>query len=89
VSGDDLQYIAVELRRPRQSENLHGLIAEGQFCVEGDEVWLYSMDGQRIAKQTIIPLLNARETAARILRQRESVRRSNFNRRIVYDKYYY
>ena len=90
VSGaDDLQYITIELARPRPSQNFHGRVAEAQFAVEGDEVWLYSMSGERLARQKIIPPMNARETAARMLRQRESVRRSDFNRRIVYDKYYY
>jgi hypothetical protein len=65
------------------------LCAEGQFCVEGNQVLLYDMQGMYQARQEIPPTFTARETAARLLKRRESMRRSDFNRRIVYDKFYY
>jgi hypothetical protein len=74
---------------PRPSQNFQGRIAEGQFCVEGGEIVLYDMSGQRIAREHIPKDFTPRQAAARLLKQRESSKRSDFDRKLVYPRYYY
>jgi hypothetical protein len=86
---DDLEYVTFQTARPRPSDGFPGQIEEGQFALEGNNVILYSMDGQRIAKQEIFPNLTPKQTASIMLKRRAGVRNSDFNRRISYPKVYY
>jgi len=89
VSGDDLTYVTYQTARPRPSEGFPGAIEEGQFCVEGNEVILYDMQGQRLGKQEIFRDLRPKQTAAIMLKRRAGTRNSDFNRRLVYPRTYY
>jgi hypothetical protein len=86
MKKNDLEYVAVELQRPRPSDNFHGRIAEGQFVAEDGYVLIYDMQGQRLAREPIPPNWTARQTAARALKSRESLRSSDFSRKIVYER---
>ena len=59
------------------------------FAVEGNEVILYSMEGQRLGKQEIFPNLTPKQTAAIMLKRRAGTRNGDFNRRLNYPKVYY
>jgi hypothetical protein len=86
---DDLEYLAVEIQRPRG--DFPGRVAEAQFVVEGDHVLLYDLTGHRLeaAPIPIPPSWTAKETAARALRKREMVRNTDFNRKLIYSRNYY
>jgi hypothetical protein len=87
---DDLQYVTFQTARPnRDPEVFPGRIEEGLYCVEGNCVLLYSMDGQRIDKQEIFPNLSPKQTASIMLKRRAGMRNSDFNRKIHYGKNYY
>jgi hypothetical protein len=89
TTKDDLQYVTVELERPRPCRDFHGRVAEGQFVCEGDHIVLYDMQGQRLAKQLTPANWTPRQTVARALKSRESLKNSDFNRRLVYPRTYY
>lgn len=88
VPGDDsgLTYVTFQTAKPRPSEGFPGQIEEGMFAVEGNTVILYSMEGERLAKQEIFKDLTPRQTAAIMLKRRAGVRNTDFNRRLIYPR---
>jgi hypothetical protein len=85
---DDLQYVYTTIAKPSRSLP-GGAIEEGRYRVDGNTVILYDSSGKTIlGKREIVAPLNARETAAQMLKRRPAATRS-FNRPIQYPKLYY
>ena len=84
MSGDDLTYVTVEMAKPRNRDNFPGRIEEGFYAVEGDTVFLYDMNGERIAREKIPPALSPGQQAARMLKARAGNKASDFGRKLQY-----
>jgi hypothetical protein len=83
-----LQYVYIATAKPSRSLP-GGAIEEGRYRVDGNTVILYDSSGKTIlGKREIVAPLNARETAAQMLKRRPAATRS-FNRPIHYPKLYY
>ena len=84
MTDSDLVYVTIEMAKPRNRDNFPGRIEEGFYAVEGDTVFLYSMDGERIAREKIPPTFSPGQQAARMLKARAGQRQSDFGRKLQY-----
>ena len=84
-----LQHIIVQVARPRPSAQFYGRVEEAKYSEDDGFVQLYSMEDRSLGRKfrrKIVPPLNARETAAILLRSKVDWRSSSFNRKIIYPK---
>jgi hypothetical protein len=85
----ELQYIYVEIRRPRGTDP--GQIEEAKFATDGKFVQLYSMQERSWGlkfRREIPEGWAPRETASRLLRSKVNTRSSDFGRKLFYPKGY-
>jgi hypothetical protein len=85
----DLQYITIQTAKPRPSAGFHGRVEEGKFAEVDGSIQLYSMDDRSLGRKfcrKIVPPLNARETAAILLRSKVNWKSSSFSRPLIYPK---
>ena len=84
-----LQPITIQTAKPRPSERFYGAVAEGKYAEVDGGVQLYSMDDRSLGRKyfrKIVPPLNARETAAILLRSKVDWKSSSFGRQLIYPK---